>query len=199
MKITAVVAVVILAVLAYGYWHASTHASLFVSLNIEGDVDHEAVSVLAAEICFLDASGRELATGIPDKDYNFVHLFHPSLGDCHEVVNMEAASTAARTPWQLCHEQLSVWIAKWIEDVDQITVTLGDCLLPTRQPSIRKASPGSKAKQRYRKPESLGESDVRRPNVPDLNGCVEGPDPGNLAKNPELAHGGPGSTTLLFP
>jgi len=129
VKVLLVIAVVILSVLAFGYWHSTTHSSFYVSLNIAAEADSNTPSSPEARVQFLDSRRRVLANGVRDRQFNFVHLIHPAHGDCHEVEKMAAFSKEARTSWQECFEHQSVWIARWIGDVAGVNVKYGDCVV----------------------------------------------------------------------
>lgn len=129
VKVLLVIAVVILSVLAFGYWHSTTHSSFYVSLKIAGEADSNTPLSPEAKVQFLDSRGRVLANGVRDKQYDFVHLVHPAHGDCHEIEKAAAFSKDATTSWQECFEHQSVWIARWIGDVAGVNVKHGDCLI----------------------------------------------------------------------
>ena len=129
----------IVSVLGYGYWHSFTHASFYVSLNVESKTDYETTSMPGAELEFLNSNGNVLANGVADKQYNIVHLIHPKYGDCHEVEKMAAFSKEARTSWQVCFGHQSTWIATWISDVDKVNVKYGNCLNQDRPITVTKS------------------------------------------------------------
>ena len=118
-----------LSILAFGYWHSITHASFYVSLTVAGAAADAKTSTPEAKVQFLDSKGTVLANGVRDQQYNYVHLIHPTYGDCHEAEEMAAFSKEARTTWQACYERQSAWIAKWINDVDKVNVTYGNCVV----------------------------------------------------------------------
>jgi len=107
-----IIVAIIGCILGYGYWHSSTHASFHIQLNFK-DVNKELKTIPKAEMIFMDSEGRVLAHGISDEQYNYVHLIHPEVGDCHEVERLASSSKEAKESWQECFEQLSTWIAKW--------------------------------------------------------------------------------------
>ena len=80
-----------------------------------------------AEITLLSAEGTPLARGYSDQRYNFVHLLHPEVGDCHEAEAAAMTSTTGRTAWQECFAQLSSWIPQWAAEVHQVSIRDGDC------------------------------------------------------------------------
>lgn len=139
MRLLLIIVVVVLSALGYGYWHSSTHASFYVTLNVQGQADREPTSMPRVE--FLDSKGVVLANGVQDAQYNFLHLIHPVHGDCHEVEKIAAFSEEAKTSWQECFEHQSLWIAEWIRDVNKVNVAYDRCLI--RNHSIAVSNPSS--------------------------------------------------------
>jgi hypothetical protein len=115
-------------ILGYGYWHSSTHASFHVELKMEDETGKDLKSLPGAEVKFLDSEGRVLATGISDERYNFVHLIHPEVGDCHDVEKEAPFSKAARNAWQKCFARQSIWIPRWVREVRQVEINYQECL-----------------------------------------------------------------------
>ncbi|MGI9247826.1 MAG: hypothetical protein ACR2QI_02350 [Woeseiaceae bacterium] len=140
MKSLSIIVVVIIGILAFGYWHAISHASFYVSLNVAGEADYRTIPAPEAKIQFLDSKGRVLANGIRDPQYNFVRLIHPKEGDCQEVEKMAAFSKDAKTAWQECFEHQSTWIAKWIKYVEMVNVTYGNCQIRSRPITIAQSN-----------------------------------------------------------
>jgi hypothetical protein len=110
------------AVLGYGYWHAVTHASFNVTTHMVTGPGQKPQDMLLAKIDFLDAAGNKLAQGFSDEKYNFVHLLHPQVGDCHEIAQT-SGTKAGRNAWQECFAQMSTWVPQWAEDVKMVDVT----------------------------------------------------------------------------
>ncbi len=117
MKILLLILVIPCLVLGYGYWHASTHGSVYITLYFEKSIDQKHELLSKAELSFIDINGQILAKGISDKTYNFVHLIHPKLGDCHE-------STLG---WLPCYKQVVTWIPRWVNQVTQVQIRHSDC------------------------------------------------------------------------
>lgn len=126
-------------ILTYGYWHSITHASFYVSLKAAEASETKTSPTPAGAVEFLSSSGAVLASGVLDRQYNFVRLIHPEQGDCHEVEKMAAFSKEARNSWQECFEHLSVWIATWIRDVKAVNVKYGDCVIQGSPLTISKS------------------------------------------------------------
>jgi hypothetical protein len=106
-----IIAIIIGYILGYGYWHSSTHASFYIQLDFKSVNSEKPKTIPKAEILFLDSEGRVLASGISDEQYNYVHLIHPEVGDCHEAEKLASSSKEARESWQECFEHLSTWIS----------------------------------------------------------------------------------------
>ncbi len=129
MRKLLVIVIIIVCILGYGYWHSVTHASFFIQLNFK-DVNRKKLKAIPeAEILFLDAMGNVLANGTSDEQYNYVHLIHPEVGDCHEVEKLAAFSKEARKSWQECFEHLSTWIPKWAGKVRQVDLNAQSCTI----------------------------------------------------------------------
>ena len=76
---------------------------------------------------FIDASGEVLAAGFNDEQHNYLHLIHPTVGDCHAIERAATTSSEGRSAWQDCYEALSTWTSTWIKQVRQVAVTHGEC------------------------------------------------------------------------
>lgn len=135
-----IIAAVVLGILAFGYWHSTTHSTFYVNLNMAGETENEKPTVPGATIQFLDSNGRVLADGVRDKQYGFIHLIHPAYGDCHEVEKLAAFSKEARESWQECFGHQSAWIAKWIGDVANVNVMYGNCLVRNSPVTVSRSS-----------------------------------------------------------
>ena len=101
-------------VLAYGYWHTITHASAYIGLDFKTPAKNKQESLPKAEVTFFNSKGDVLANGVSDENYNFIHLIHPKVGDCHEAEKITGSSMESREFWKKCFKQLSTWIPHWI-------------------------------------------------------------------------------------
>jgi len=116
-----------LGVLGYGYWFASTHASLHVQVDAAGS-DVELGAILPGrEYGLLDAHGTELARALGDEHYHYLHLSHPTAGDCHRFESAAFSASSARRAWFDCFAQISSWIPKWIDSVRMVRSTDRSC------------------------------------------------------------------------
>jgi hypothetical protein len=116
-------------ILGYGYWHSSTHASFHIQLDFKDDTMGKLKIIPKAEVFFLDSEGRMLAKGISDEQYNYVHLIHPEVGDCHEIEKLASFSKGGKESWQECFEHLSTWIPRWASKVRQIDLKAQGCIM----------------------------------------------------------------------
>ena len=140
MKALLIVAAAVFGVLAFGYWHSTTHATFYISLKMAGEIDDTDPSAARAKVQFLDSNGSVLADGARDRQYGFIRLIHPVYGDCHDVEKLAAFSKDARESWQECFEHQSRWIAKWIGDVSNINVKYENCLVQNRPITVSRSS-----------------------------------------------------------
>ena len=111
-KFLKIAALIIAVMLGWGYWHASTHASIYISINDAAKQD------LPFEVFFLDAAGRPLAQARTAGPYKIIALIHPQAGEC------VTKSTAA---YQDCFAIHSTWIPTWAGNVRFATLTLPNC------------------------------------------------------------------------
>jgi hypothetical protein len=114
----------IVVVLGWGYWHASTHGTLDVSVNdISLKNDRQSYGrVLSADLIFTDTTGTILAKGRAEKPLGIVSIPHPEIGDCRRE-EREGGLTA----WQQCFETQSRWFVTWVRRVRYASVTLRNC------------------------------------------------------------------------
>lgn len=80
-----------------------------------------------AEVTLFDGAGRVFAKGVGDEKYNFLHLIHPTVGDCHEIESASTTSRQGRSAWQDCYEQLATWVPEWVGEVRSAQVNCDGC------------------------------------------------------------------------
>jgi len=127
LKIIAIISGAALTVLAYGYWHSITHGSGYIDLVFETSDTAKKGLLSKARVLFLDANGTILAEGVRDKEYDFIHLIHPIVGDCHEIEKRAAFSGGSKQAWRECFQKQSIWIPTWINNVHQVQIKHSDC------------------------------------------------------------------------
>jgi hypothetical protein len=114
------------AVLAYGYWHARTHATLYVSL-VDASVRERYQPVKQAELSFKSASGEVVAKAGVESQYGSVYLAEPAEYACHEIERKAPFDTAARDEWSRCFKQQSRWLSSRVPDIASVEVVTGSC------------------------------------------------------------------------
>ncbi|MGB5718130.1 MAG: hypothetical protein WBN81_13695 [Gammaproteobacteria bacterium] len=127
MRIMLFIVVIVACGLGYGFWHSLTHAAFHVQLDFR---DHDSgIQEIFPKVGieFLDTEGRVLAQGVSDEHYNYVHLIHPEVGDCHEAEQSAPFSVEGNNAWETCFEHLSTWIATWAGKVSQVNVNTDRC------------------------------------------------------------------------
>ena len=120
-----VVALLVLAVPGWGYWHASSHGALHVLLyDVALKTDRQAYgTVLSADVAFSDAEGQILANGRAAKPWGTVSMVHPSVGDC------QREERQGGSVWQECFESQSRWLIAWVPLVRSARIRLDTCTI----------------------------------------------------------------------
>ena len=125
MKTILILVVIVGLVLGYGYWHSITHGSIYIDLNYKTPKNKDKISS-KIKVLFIDVDGKALAQGISDKNYNYIELIQPVIGNCHDLVR-SGSNKETRKLWQQCYEQQSTWMMTWINDVSHIVVSNKNC------------------------------------------------------------------------
>ena len=126
-KVITAIAIAALVVLAYGYWHALSHDSAYIDLTLETSDTAKKDLLSKARVLFIDVHGDILAQGVRDEEYDFIHLVHPTAGDCHQFEKNAAYSNASKKLWRERFANQSTWIPTWINDVSQVQVMHREC------------------------------------------------------------------------
>jgi hypothetical protein len=139
-RFVALAAFAFAAMLGWGWWHASTHASLNIQLEDRGlATDHAAFATPEdARLELFDASGSLLATARVVQPYGYVSAMHPELGDC-STSPPSGADDTDRT-YASCFAEWSRWAATWAPRARTATVVTGRCTIrdvPVRQERSR--------------------------------------------------------------
>ena len=115
-----------MAVLAYGYWFAATHASLWISVDDVSDASRVR-GLYDVEMGFLDADGHVLARATGSSRSGTIALTSPAEYGCSEIEAQAAFGVEARETWQRCFARQSLWIPTWIERTAAIDLHTGTC------------------------------------------------------------------------
>ncbi len=115
--------------LGWGYWHASSHATLNVSFyDISLKNDRQAYGrVLSADLVFTDTTGTILAKGRADRPLGIVSIFHPEIGDCRREEREASFNREAMAAWEQCFKTQSQWFMTWVPQVRYASVALSNC------------------------------------------------------------------------
>jgi hypothetical protein len=113
-------------ILAYGYRHAVTHGSLYVSLT-DFSVKDRPRSIHEAELAFLDSMGRTLSRARATEPYGVVSITKPAEYSCYEIERQAMSSAETRSEWQQCFEKHSRWLMTWVQDVRTVDLKFGSC------------------------------------------------------------------------
>lgn len=127
-KVVITVGLVLIAALAYGYWHGSSHGTLYVSALDVSDRQRPR-PINDAELRFLDSAGKELAQARAEGPYGVVYLTQPALYSCHEIEKQAIPSSQSREAWGICFERQSRWLITWAREVRYIDMQSGVCRL----------------------------------------------------------------------
>jgi len=125
ITIGVILAAIVVAVLALGYWHVSTRADVHVSLRDVGLKTERQLSgpLLAADVLFRDDTGRALAHARADKPHGLVSIVHPTAGDCRREEREGGEA------WRQCYETHSRWFMTWARQVRTARVSFDACTI----------------------------------------------------------------------
>jgi hypothetical protein len=119
---------IVLAVLAYGYWFGSRHGALYVSVV---DISDPArlQDVVPVQLSFLDQEGRTLAIAESIPPSGTIFIVSPAAFACHAAEERAALSIESRKQWTECFARQSRWLPTWIRRVRTVDLRSGSCLI----------------------------------------------------------------------
>jgi hypothetical protein len=117
--------VLLTGVLAWGYWHVSTHAFLNIQINDYGLSTENQLygSPHHATLELFDSSQSPLAVAKTVEPYGYVTALHPTLGDCTSVQGKGGGEYSA------CYSKYSYWASGWAGRSQFATLKVGDCII----------------------------------------------------------------------
>ena len=142
LTIITVIAVIFGCILAYGYWHSSTHAQFHVTLNFKNANNSNSLPFHKSEISFLDSEGHVLASGKVDEKLHYVQLIHPEVGNCYEKAKSIPSSKKSRMIWQDCYKHLPSWVSQWVDKVSQVDLKASNCTIKNIPVTVNKYNSG---------------------------------------------------------
>jgi len=122
------VLLIVVAVLAYGYWFTATHGSLYVTVMDVSESDH-ARDVKPVEVSFLDSDGRVLAQATGSEAFGAISISSPAMYSCREIEQRAAFSVVAAEEWSTCFERQSRWLPTWIRDARTASLRMPSCFV----------------------------------------------------------------------
>ena len=110
-KVALVIALVASATLAYGYWHAISHGSMYLSVMDASDRQRQR-PIVEGDVWLLDSAGRVLAQATATAPYGAFTLSNPTTYSCRQFEGQASYSAKARDAWQRCFERQSRWLVR---------------------------------------------------------------------------------------
>jgi hypothetical protein len=129
LKAAAVVLLLVIpGLLVYGYWHARTHATLYVSVT-DSSVTGRYQPVMNGVVSFLNASGVVIAKARTESPHGVVYLAEPKEYSCRELEQKALFDLDARKRWNGCFRRQARWLATNLPDMTSVVVEVGSCRL----------------------------------------------------------------------
>ena len=138
MRITVITLALMAALIAWGYWHVSTHAALYIQINDYGLRTKNRLydSPQDATIVLFDELRSPLATARTVEPTGITSVLHPKLGDCSSV---QASGGKA---YSACYSEYSRWISGWVDHAKFATLKVGDCTIRDIPVSLARSKDG---------------------------------------------------------
>jgi hypothetical protein len=131
-KIALVIALAASATLAYGYWHAISHGSVYLSVMDASDRERQR-PIVEGDLWLLDSAGRVLAQATATAPYGTFTLSNPTAYSCQQLEGQASYSTEARDAWRRCFERQSRWLVTWVPQVTYANLKTPVCSLRRKQ------------------------------------------------------------------
>jgi hypothetical protein len=134
----ALVGVLIVAVLGWGYWHVTTHADVNVYVNdVALKNDRQLYGeVPTADLELRDGGGALLARARVDRPQHLVSIEHPAVGDCGREERQASQGADGLAAWRRCYETKSRWFSTWVRRVRSARVALPGCTVESAPVSL---------------------------------------------------------------
>jgi hypothetical protein len=124
-KSLAAASLLVAGALGYGYWHAVTHATLYLSLH-DRSAGRYGESVKDGTVELFDAGGELIMRLVGDSRYGVFNITFPGEYDCH-AQEQAAARGVAPGVWQECFRRQSRWLARVAPAVARADLRFGRC------------------------------------------------------------------------
>lgn len=123
LKVLLAACVVLACLLAWGYWHAATHASLQLQVEDYGlKTDRQLYGTPHdVTLTYHDATNAPLATARSVEPLGYILAIHPDpkIGDCSQYTT--------RAPYSKCFAVHSAWVPDWAPRVRTANIKIGGC------------------------------------------------------------------------
>lgn len=117
--------------LAWGYWHARTHASVHVSVEDYGLKNGNLAygTPHGVTLAFVGPAGEQLATARSVEPAGYILPVHPSseIGNCERRGGGAATGQMSQGEYADCYAALSAWTSQWAPLVRRAHVAAGTC------------------------------------------------------------------------
>jgi hypothetical protein len=138
VKLALAAATVVAGALAWGYWHAWTHAYLTLRVDDYGLRTDKLIydSPHGVRLSYLDGAGQVLAAARSVEPAGYVLAIHPdpAIGDCSRYEN-------SQQDYGRCYAQYARWAAQWAPGVRRADATIGACELRNLPVAVRDSNP----------------------------------------------------------
>lgn len=137
-RILLVLPVLLAGAMAWGYWHASTHAALYFEIHDYGlAAKHLAYgSPHHATLELFDAKRTRLAVAKTVEPYGYLSALHPTLEDCSSLQG------AGGEAYSSCYSSYSRWASAWAARARTATFKVGSCVLADVPVTIMRSKTG---------------------------------------------------------
>lgn len=117
--------VVLAGLLAWGYWHAATHASLHLHVEDYGLITDRQLYGTPHDVTltYYGAANEPLASARSIEPLGYILAIHPDpkIGDCSQYKK--------QAPYSKCFAAHSAWVPQWAPSAQTVDVKFGACAI----------------------------------------------------------------------
>jgi len=126
--VAALVLLIVVAVLTYGYWFGVTHGALHITVLNVSDREH-ARDERPVQLLFRDSTGKVLAEAAASETGDPVSVTSPPIYSCREIEKRTISSLEAREDWAVCFERQSRWLTTWVRNATFVEIRSNFCTI----------------------------------------------------------------------
>jgi hypothetical protein len=119
---------IVIGVLAYGYWFGVTHGSLYITVMDVSDREHPR-DTRPVQLLFQDSTGKVLAQATASESGDPISVIFPAMYSCREIEKRSISSPEAREDWATCFERQSRWLPKWVWNATFVEIRSSSCTI----------------------------------------------------------------------